>query len=140
MFCQKIDFHQFMTSWRCEYCWFYQKMCFFAPFDPFNPNIWNINPAHFVANFLKIILKKSFLIKIDFHQFMTSWRCEYCWFYQKMRCFFALFDPFNPNIWKIYPTYLVANFLNIILKFFFAKKSIFTNLWHHEGVNFAEFT
>ena len=56
----------------------------------------------------------------DFHQFMTSWRCEICWGHQKMR-FFALFDPFNPNIWKINSAYLVANFLKIILDFFLPK-------------------
>ena len=28
--------------------------------------------------------------------------------------FFALFDTFNPNIWKINSAYLVANFLKII--------------------------
>ena len=88
--------------------------------------------------FWRLFWKKKLRKKNDFHQFMTSWRCEFCWFYQKMR-FFALFYPFNPNIWKIYPTYLVANFLNIILKFYFAKKLIFTNLWRHEGVKFADF-
>ena len=66
IFCQKIDFHQFMTSWRCEFCWFYQKIRFFALFDPFKPNIWKIDPAYLVANFLKIILKKIFLPKNRF--------------------------------------------------------------------------
>ena len=43
-----------------------QKNALFCSFYPINPNIWKINPAYLVANFLKIILKKSVLLKIQF--------------------------------------------------------------------------
>ena len=88
---------------------------FFALFDPFNPNIWNINPAYLVENFRKIILKKSVLLNNQFspnYDVMKVWNLLII----PKNAFFALFDTFNLNIRKIYPAYFVGNVLKIILK------------------------
>ena len=115
LFLLKIDFHQFMTSWRCKFCWFYQKMRFFALFDSFNPNIWKIYPTYLVANLLNIILKKLFLPKSRFSPIYNVMKVWILLILTK-NLYFALFDPFKLNIWKFDLAYLVANFLKIILK------------------------
>ena len=55
--------------------------------------------------------------------------------------FFCSFWPIQTKYMKNWPSLSCCKFSeDYFEKNFFAKKSIFTNLWRHEGVNFADFT
>ena len=132
-----------MKNWLSPSCWKFSEDYFekkyFAKKSIFT-NLWRhkgVNFADFTKNLVFLLflthltqiyekLIQSILLQIFWRLFWKQIfaKIRFSLIYDVMKvwnllilpknAFFALFDPFNPNIWKINSAYLVANFLKII--------------------------